>query len=51
MSGRRTGAPTSLVCLLGSPGVGQRTVAEALSRLTGAIVLDNHRINLPIARA
>jgi len=41
-------APTSLVYLLGSPGVGKRTVAESLSRLTGAIVLDNHKINLPI---
>lgn len=39
---------TSLVYLLGSPGVGKRTVAEALHRLTGAVVLDNHRINLPI---
>lgn len=39
---------TSLVYLLGSPGVGKRTVADALHRLTGAIVLDNHRINLPI---
>ena len=48
MTGRRTTAPTSLVYLLGSPGVGKRTVAESLSRLTGAIVLDNHRINLPI---
>jgi shikimate kinase len=43
-----TSAPTSLVYLLGSPGVGKRTVAEALSARTGAIVLDNHRINLPI---
>ena len=40
--------PTSLVYLLGSPGVGKRTVAEALSARTGAVVLDNHRINLPI---
>ncbi|MFN8169879.1 MAG: hypothetical protein U0S36_14020 [Candidatus Nanopelagicales bacterium] len=39
---------TSLVYLLGSPGVGKRTVADALHRRTGAIVLDNHRINLPI---
>ena len=45
---QRTSAPTSLVYLLGSPGVGKRTVAEALSARTGAIVLDNHRINLPI---
>jgi hypothetical protein len=43
-----THAPTSLVYLLGSPGVGKRTVADALSARTGAIVLDNHRINLPI---
>jgi hypothetical protein len=40
--------PRSLVYLLGSPGVGKRTVADALHRLTGAIVLDNHRVNLPI---
>lgn len=39
---------TSLVYLLGSPGVGKRTVAGALAVRTGAIVLDNHRINLPI---
>lgn len=39
---------TSLVYLLGSPGVGKRTVADALHRLTGAVVLDNHRVNLPI---
>lgn len=39
---------TSLVYLLGSPGVGKRTVAEALSALTGAVVLDNHRIALPV---
>jgi hypothetical protein len=45
---QETFAPTSLVYLLGSPGVGKRTVAEALSARTGAIVLDNHRINLPI---
>ena len=36
------------VGITGSPGVGKRTVAEALHRLTGAVVLDNHRINLPI---
>ena len=47
-SRHQTSAPTSLVYLLGSPGVGKRTVAEALSARTGAIVLDNHRINLPI---
>ncbi|HYN56877.1 MAG TPA: hypothetical protein VES03_06745 [Motilibacterales bacterium] len=41
-------SPTSLVYLLGSPGVGKRAVAEALSARTGALVLDNHRINLPI---
>ena len=41
-------SPTSLVYLLGSPGVGKRTVAEALSVRTGSLVLDNHRINLPI---
>lgn len=41
-------SPTSLVYLLGSPGVGKRTVAEALAAHTGALVLDNHRINLPI---
>jgi len=46
MAGERRS--TSLVYLLGSPGVGKRTVAEALSARTGAIVLDNHRINLPI---
>jgi hypothetical protein len=45
---QETFAPTSLVYLLGSPGVGKRTVAEALAARTGAIVLDNHRINLPI---
>jgi hypothetical protein len=38
----------SLVYLLGSPGVGKRTVADALHDLTGAVVLDNHRVNLPI---
>ncbi len=43
-----TSARTSLVYLLGSPGVGKRTVAEALAARTGAFVLDNHRINLPI---
>jgi hypothetical protein len=41
-------SPTSLIYLLGSPGVGERTVAEALSVRTGSLVLDNHRINLPI---
>ena len=45
---QETSPPTSLVYLLGSPGVGKRTVAEALSTRTAAIVLDNHRINLPI---
>jgi len=48
MSREGAGRSTSLVYLLGSPGVGKRTVAEALSARTGAIVLDNHRINLPI---
>ena len=45
---QRTSSPTSLVYLLGSPGVGKRTVAEALGARTGALVLDNHRISLPI---
>jgi predicted kinase len=41
--------PPSLVYLLGSPGVGKRTVADALHDLTGAVVVDNSRISLPIA--
>lgn len=40
---------TSLVYLLGSPGVGKRTVADALHRLTGHVVVDNARISLPVA--
>ena len=40
--------PPSLVYLLGSPGVGKRTVAEALAAQTGAAVIDNHQINLPV---
>jgi hypothetical protein len=38
----------SIVYLLGSPGVGKRTVADALAERTGAAVIDNHRIALPI---
>lgn len=40
--------PPSLIYLLGSPGVGKRTVAEALAVQTGAAVIDNHQINLPV---
>ena len=39
---------TSIVYLLGSPGVGKRTVAEALAAMTGAAVIDNHKVNLPL---
>ncbi len=39
---------TSIVYLLGSPGVGKRTVAEALAARTGAAVVDNHKVNLPL---
>ena len=46
-----TRTPTSLVYLLGSPGVGKRTIAHALARRTGAVVLDNQIINFPVMAA
>lgn len=41
----------SIVYLVGPPASGKRTIAEALSRLTGAALIDNHLINDPIFRA
>ena len=37
-----------LVYLLGSPGVGKLTVARAIARQSGAVVVDNQLINIPI---
>ena len=37
-----------IVCVVGFPGVGKLTIARALSRMTGATVIDNHWINDPI---
>ncbi|WP_339095345.1 AAA family ATPase [Deinococcus sp. VB142] len=37
--------------LIGPPGSGKRTVGLALSRLTGAALMDNHLINDPIFTA
>jgi hypothetical protein len=39
---------TSIVYLLGSPGVGKRTIARALARRTGAVVIDNQTVNIPV---
>ena len=39
-----------IVCIVGFPGVGKLTIARALSRLTGAVVVDNHWINDPILK-
>ncbi len=44
-------APTSVIYLLGSPGVGKRTIAHALHRRSGAVVLDNQIINFPVMAA
>ena len=38
----------SLIYLLGYPGVGKLTVARAIAQKSGAIVVDNQLINLPI---
>jgi predicted kinase len=38
----------SIVYLLGYPGVGKYTVACALAKLNGAVVVDNHVVNHPI---
>jgi AAA domain len=38
----------SLIYLLGYPGVGKYTIAKEIARLTGAVVVDNQLINLPI---
>lgn len=40
-----------LYYLIGPPGSGKRTVGQALSALTGAVLLDNHAWNDPIFRA
>jgi hypothetical protein len=34
--------------MLGSPGVGKRTIALALARRTGAVVIDNQTVNIPV---
>ena len=39
-----------IVCVVGFPGVGKLTIARALSRMTGATVIDNHWINDPIIK-
>jgi len=41
-------APTSVVYLLGPPGVGKRTVGAELARRTGAVLLDNNLVNRPV---
>lgn len=40
-----------LYYLVGPPGCGKRTVGQALSRLTGAALLDNHLANDPVFTA
>src|SRR5688572_22818544 len=37
-----------LVYVLGWPGVGKRTVALAYAERTGAVVVDNQSINIPV---
>jgi len=39
---------SSIVYLLGYPGVGKYTVARELAKLTGAVVVDNQLVNYPI---
>jgi adenylate kinase family enzyme len=40
--------PTSIVYLLGYPGVGKYTIGREIAMRTGAVLLDNHVINDPI---
>lgn len=40
-----------LYYLVGPPGSGKRTVGKALSKLTGAVLLDNHLTNDPVFMA
>ena len=39
---------TFVAYLLGHPGVGKRTVGRALAERTGAVLVDNQTVNLPI---
>ncbi len=45
---RKCASVTSVVYLLGSLGVGKRTVGLALSERTGAICIDNQTVNIPV---
>jgi MoxR-like ATPase len=38
----------TIIYLIGIPAVGKYTVARAIGRLTGAKVVDNQLINLPV---
>lgn len=42
------GAPPMVIYLIGIPAVGKYTIAKHLGRLTGARVVDNQSINLPV---
>jgi shikimate kinase len=40
----------AVIYLIGIPGVGKYTIAKEISRLTGARVVDNQLINLPVIK-